>query len=227
MRSGSIYRRDSKGLEIWLGDMDNANDQIVFSETVKKVPSNRKLEKSPADALFNFDGKAPKFKIYPALGTEAAHEIQRARGVEIRTDMTAPTGKTGVAFGLLLSRAGGLVQNKHITPDPEKTPFACYVGRNKKRKFRTVIDRNTKFDVWYPFIDASDSFDIFYTNLPEAVSNQMNIQKAKRITVNIAEPDENATVFVRAVKSNVIEYRIAKSVDDLTDDDTAEQIELT
>ncbi|MBQ7454236.1 MAG: hypothetical protein IJS69_04215 [Selenomonadaceae bacterium] len=227
MRSGSIYRRDSKGLEIWLGDMDNANDQIVLSETVKKVPSNRKLEKSPADALFNFDGKAPKFKIYPALGTEAAHEIQRARGVEIRTDMTAPTGKTGVAFGLLLSRAGGLVQNKHITPDPEKTPFACYVGRNKKRKFRTVIDRNTKFDVWYPFIDASDSFDIFYTNLPEAVSNQMNIQKAKRITVNIAEPDENATVFVRAVKSNVIEYRIAKSVDDLTDDDTAEQIELT
>ena len=226
MQGGSIYRRDGNGLEVWLGDMDNANDQIVLSETVKKIPTDRSNEKSPADILFGFAGKAPKFKIYPALGTEAAHEIQAARGIEIRTDMSAPTGKTGVAFGLLLSRAGGLVQTKHITPDPEKTPFACYVGRNRKRKFKTVIDRNTKFDVWYPFIDAGDSFDIFYTNLPEAVSNQMSIQKAKRITVNIDAPDENLTVYIRAVKSNVIEYRIARDEDELTEEGISEQIEL-
>ena len=226
MQSGSIYRRDDKGLEVWLGDMDNSDDQIVLSETVKKIPTSRDNEKSPADILFGFTGQAPQFKIYPALGTEAAHKIQAARGVEIRTDLAAPTGKTGVAFGLLLSRAGGLVQTKHITPDASKTPFSCYVGRNKKRKFKTVIDRNTKFDVWYPFIDAGDSFDIFYTNLPEAVSNQMSIQKAKRITINIDEPDEDATVFIRAVKSNVIEYQIAHSESDLVDN-LSEQIELT
>lgn len=226
MQGGSIYRRDKNGLEVWMGDIDNANDQIVLSEAVKKIPDDRINEKSPADILFGFDGDAPAFKIYPALGSEAAHEIQAARGVEIRTDMSAPTGKTGVAFGLLLSRAGGQVQTKHITPDPERTPFACYVGRNRKRKFRTVIDRNTKFDVWYPFIDAGDNFDIFYTNLPEAVSNQMSIQKAKRITVNLAAPDESATVFVRAVKSNVIEYCVAHSVDEISADTAAEQIEL-
>ena len=226
MQSGSIYRRDDKGLEVWLGDMDNSDDQIVLSETVKKIPTSRDNEKSPADILFGFTGQAPQFKIYPALGTGEAHKIQAARGVEIRTDLAAPTGKTGVAFGLLLSRAGGLVQTKHITPDASKTPFSCYVGRNKKRKFKTVIDRNTKFDVWYPFIDAGDSFDIFYTNLPEAVSNQMSIQKAKRITINIDEPDEDATVFIRAVKSNVIEYQIAHSESDLADN-LSEQIELT
>ena len=224
MQGGSIYRRDGNGLEIWLGDMDNANDQIVLSETVKKIPVDRANEKSPADILFGFTGKAPRFKIYPALGTDSAHEIQSARGVEIRTDMSAPTGKTGVAFGLLLSRAGGQIQTKHITPDPEHTPFACYVGRNKKRKFRTVIDRTTKFDVWYPFIDASDSFDIYYTNLPEAVSNNMNIGKAKRITVNLTAPDADATVYIRAVKSNVIEYAIARDESEITD--AAEQIEL-
>ncbi|MBR2732954.1 MAG: hypothetical protein IKD80_01725 [Selenomonadaceae bacterium] len=81
--------------------------------------------------------------------------------------------------------------------------------------------------MWYPFIDAGDSFDIFYTNLPEAVSNQMSIQKAKRITVNIDTPDENATVFIRAVKSNVIEYRIALNEEELSDGaGAAEQIEL-
>lgn len=225
MQGGSIYRRDEKGLEVWLGDLDNANDQIVLSETVKKVPNNRESENSPAEMLFGFNRyNAPKFKIYPALGTDAAHEIQRARGVEIRTDMTAPTGKTGVAFGLLLSRAGGLIQTKHITPDPAKTPFACYVGRNRKRKFLTVLDRNTKFNVWLPFIDAGDSFDIFYTNLPEAVSNQMSIQKAKRITIGIDAPDEDAIVYIRAVKSNVIEYRIAKSKDELTDEENPDAL---
>ncbi|MBR6712169.1 MAG: hypothetical protein IKI76_04150 [Selenomonadaceae bacterium] len=226
-KGNSIYRRDKNGLEVWLGDMDNENDQIVLSDTVKKIPNSKDGEKSQADILFEFGEKAPEFKIYPALGTEAAHELQRARGVEIRKDLTAPTGKTGVAYGLLLSRAGSTVQTKHITPDASKTPFSCYVGRNRKRKFKTIIDRNTKFDVWYPFIDAGDSFDVFYTNLPEAVSNQMSIQKAKRITINLDEPDEEATVYIRAVKSNVIEYQIARSEDDLKDEAISEQIELS
>lgn len=228
MKSGGIYRRDDNGLEIWLGDMDNSDDQIVLTEAIKKVPNSRDDEKSPAEILFGFGYNAPAFKIYPALGTEAAHEVQRARGIEIRDDMAAPTGKTGVAFGLLLSRAGGLVQTKHLSPDASKTSFSSYVGRNKKRTFKTVIDRNTKFGVWYPFIDAGDSFDIFYTNLPEATRNDMSIQRAKRITIDIAEPDEEATVYIRAVKPNVIEYRIAHGEDELTDEENpAAQIELT
>ena len=199
-----------------------------MSEAVKKIPINRSGEKSPAEILFGFDdNNAPKFKIYPALGTKAAHEIQKSRGVEICNDLTAPTGKTGVAYGLLLSRAGGLIQTKHITPDSSKTPFSFYVGRNKKYKFKTIIDRNTKFDIWYPFIDASDNFDIFYTNLPESVSNQMNIQKAKRITIKISEPDEKATVYIRAVKSNVIEYKIARNEEELSNsEDILGKIEL-
>ncbi len=227
MQKGSIYRRNYNGLEVWLGDMDNSNDQIVLSEAVKKIPTNSTSEKSPVDILFGFDdNNAPKFKIYPALGTKEAKELQKTRGIEIRNDLTAPTGKTGVAFGLLLSRAGGLIQTKHITPDSSKIPFSFYVGRNKKRKFKPIIDRNTKFNVWYPFIDAGDNFDIFYTNLPEAVSNQMNIQKAKRITIQISEPDSEKIVFIRAVKSNVIEYRIARNESELSDENISEKIEL-
>ena len=228
MQKGSIYRRNYNGLEVWLGDMDNANDQIVLSEAVKKIPVNRTGEKSPAEILFGFTGNAPKFKIYPALGTKSAKELQKSRGIEVRDDLTAPTGKTGVAFGLLLSRAGGLVKTEHITPDSFKIPFGFYVGRNKKRKFKPIIDRNTKFNVWYPFIDAGDSFDIFYTNLPEAVSNQMNIQKAKRITIQISEPDAEKTVYIRAVKSNILEYQIAQSESELSSsENVSEQIELT
>jgi len=228
MQRGSIYRRDYNGLEVWLGDMDNSDDQIVLSEAVKKIPVNRANERSPVQNLFGFEeNNAPKFKIYPALGTKAAHELQKSRGVEIREDLTAPTGKTGVAFGLLLSRAGGLIQTKHITPDSAKTPFSFYVGRNKKRKFKPILDRNTKFNVWKNFIDAGDSFDIFYTNLPEAVTNQMKIEKSKRITINIDEPNEDLTVFIRAIKSNMIEYRIAGSEEEISEEKPGEVLELT
>ena len=140
------------------------------------------------------------------------------RGVEVEVnDIAAPTGKTGVAFGLLKCRDSGNVQITHITPDKNRTPFQFYIGRNKKRKFKTVIDKNTKLDVWYAFIDAGNSFDILYSDLPEAVSDEMPVTKAKRINVVLEKCDPKLTVFLRAVKSNVIEYQIAADIEDLDD----------
>ena len=170
--------------------------------------------------------KMPKFKIYPALGTVAAHEIQKSRDVEVDVnDIAAPTGKTGVAFGLLKCRDSGNVQITHITPDNNRTPFQFYIGRNKKRKFKTVIDKNTKLDVWYAFIDAGNSFDILYSDLPEAVSDEMPVTKAKRINVVLEKYDPNLTVFIRAVKSNVIEYQVTAEIEDLDDAEKLKGIE--
>ena len=172
--------------------------------------------------------KMPKFKIYPALGTEQAHEIQKSRGVEIDVnDIAAPTGKTGVAFGLLKCRDSGNVQITHITPDNNRTPFQFYIGRNKKRKFKTVIDKNTKFDVWHAFIDAGNNFDILYSDLPEAVSDEMSVTKAKRINVVLDKCDPKLTVFIRAVKSNVIEYQVAADIEDLDDAEKLNGVEPT
>ena len=227
IQSGSVYRRDESGMDIWMGDLDNVNDQIVLSDLVKKIPVSATGDQSKAQTIFGLFDDMPTFTIYPALGTDEAHEIQKARGVEVCTDMTAPTGKTGVAFGLLLSRAGANVQVEHISSASDKTPFGFYIGRNKKRKFKTVIDRNTKYNLWYPFIDAGDNFDIFYSNSPEAAAGNMDIRKAKRVTVNVDEPNADATVFVRAVKSNVIEIQIADNAEDLSDaENIFEQIEL-
>ncbi len=49
------------------------------------------------------------FDIYPPLGTEEAKDIQEAKGLPINTDITAPTGKTGVAYGLIQGRDGGTI----------------------------------------------------------------------------------------------------------------------
>ena len=51
------------------------------------------------------------FEIFPPLGTEGAYLKQEERNIVVNRDIfTAPTGKTGVAFGLVQSRKGGSVK---------------------------------------------------------------------------------------------------------------------
>lgn len=175
--------------------------------------------KNKAQEIFGLaPEKMPTFKIYPALGTEAAHELQKKLGVEVNpNDIAAPTGKTGVAFGLLKCRDSGNVKITHVTPNANYASFQFYVGRNKKRKFKPVIEKNTVLGEWYPFIDAGNSFDILYSDLPEAVSGSMDVQKARRVNVTLDECNPKLTVFIRAVNATTIEYQIAADIEDLSD----------
>lgn len=166
---------------------------------------------------FSADQKMPQFKLYPALGTEEAYKLMEEIGIETERDnLEKPTGKTGVAFGLLKCRESGNVKVVDITPDNTKVQFRYYVGRKKKRKFRTIIDRTTKMKQWYAFIDASASFDLLYTDQPIAATNEAPVTIAKQIHVTIDKPDPEAMVYIRPIDSHTIEYAIAKSEDELT-----------
>ena len=166
---------------------------------------------------FSADQKMPQFKLYPALGTEEAYKLMEEIGIETERDnLEKPTGKTGVAFGLLKCRESGNVKVVDITPDNTKVQFRYYVGRKKKRKFRTIIDRTTKMKQWYAFIDASASFDLLYTDQPVAATNEAPATIAKQIHVTIDKPDPEAMVYIRPIDSHTIEYAIAKSEDELT-----------
>lgn len=192
----------------------------IFAEYIgdSKSEDAQLKKQSKAQEIFGLSAEQmPKFKIYPALGTAEAHSLQKSLGMEVNpNDLAAPTGKTGVAFGLLKCRDSGNVQIIHVTPNKNKTPFQFYVGRNKKRKFKTVIDKNTRLGEWCAFIDAGNSFDILYSDLPEASSGSMDVSKARRVNVTLTECDPQLTVFIRAVKSNVIEYQIAEDIEDLS-----------
>ncbi|MBR6012741.1 MAG: hypothetical protein IK062_03035 [Selenomonadaceae bacterium] len=207
--------------------IDDPEDREKILQAVQKWQEVGNSSNTIAQKILGLEqNKMPKFKIYPALGTSAAHEIQKSRGVEVDiNDIAAPTGKTGVAFGLLKCRDSGNVQITHLTPDKNRTPFQFYIGRNKKRKFKTIIDKNTKLDVWYAFIDAGNSFDILYSDLPEAVDDEMPVTKAKRINVVLEKCDPKLTVFIRAVKSNVIEYQVAADIEDLDDAEKMKGVE--
>lgn len=165
---------------------------------------------------FGKDQPMPEFVLYPALGTEEAYIKKEELGLPVQKDnLEKPTGKTGVAFGLLRCREGGNIKVIDITPDHTKVQFQYYIGRNKKRKFRTVIDRNTKMNQWYKFIDASASFDLLYTDMPIAATNTAPVTIARQIHVTLDKPVPDAYVYIRPINSHTLEYVIAKNEDEL------------
>ena len=167
---------------------------------------------------FGKEQTMPKFIILPPLGTKEADEIRQAKmgeSVDTRETMMRPTGKTGVAYGLLKCRDGGEIKVETITPDGERVPFQYYIGRRKKGKFRLVIDRNAKLKTWYKFIDAGGAFDILYTERPEAATGDAPMTIAKQKHIEIENPDKNAFVYIRPAESRVIEYIIAHDEEEL------------
>lgn len=173
------------------------------------------------------EGKeAPNFTLYPALGTEEAYALQEERGITPRKDdLAAPTGKTGVAFGLLQCRESGNVRVIDINPDGAKVPFQYYVGRNKKRKFKTIIDRNTKMNQWYAFIDAGASFDLLYTDVPLAATNTAPVTIARQIHITVEKPDTEATVYIRPVGPRSIEYMAVRNKEELDNPTNTDNVE--
>ncbi|MGM9572599.1 MAG: molecular chaperone DnaK, partial [bacterium] len=148
------------------------------------------------------------FKVYPPLGTPEAQEIQKNNGIEVdENDLTRPTGKTGVAFGLLEGRPGSRIKVIAEKKSTDEIKFNYYIGYNAKKKFRPVFGRDTEYNKWINFIDASETdFEIYYTDLPEATNNNLPIKEVSKKICRIAEADESANVYIRAVEPSVIEY---------------------
>ena len=161
----------------------------------------------------------PTFTIYPTLGSPEALERQEAIWREnpaLRPDeLIRPTGKTGVAYGLLACRNSGNVQVITLQPDSRRTAFQFYVGRNKKRRFYPVIDRNTSFDTWHYFIDASNDFDLLYTKVPEAATGKAPVTIAKQIHVSLEKTEPEANVYIGPASADTIVYVIAESLEDV------------
>ena len=193
----------------------NENDTASATVDDKKT-----YEPCAARKLLKFgdDQPMPEFIVLPPLGTTEANEIRKAQMGNIedtREEMMRPTGKTGVAYGLLKCRDGGEIKVETITPDGERVPFQYYIGRRKKGKFRLVIDRNAKLKTWYKFIDAGGAFDILYTDRPEAATGDAPMTIAKQKHISIEHPDKTAFVYIRPAESRVIEYIIAHDESEL------------
>jgi len=140
-----------------------------------------------------------------------------------------PTGKTGVAYGLIYSRKGGRIK---VTNRDEKenmaneVNFKFYIGNNKRDLFNTVLSPNSKYQKYEYFGKVtSDTFEMYYTTLPEAQTGKMEIDRTnvKRISLNEEyDEDEEYRIYIKAVKPTKISYAIVKKEEDV---DTKEFLE--
>lgn len=167
------------------------------------------------------------FKIYPPLGSKLTSSSgMYGYGLDLITgskqsnqlqdiDITKPTGKTGVAFGLIECRKGGRIKVVSKNNDANnEIKFKYYIGHDEFGKFCVDISREVKYNEWQLFIDASeDEFEFYYTNLPEATTNNLSINGLKRKNIILPIEDEDANVYMRAVSPSCIEYVVSKEED--------------
>lgn len=154
------------------------------------------------EAIGNISGNS-HFKLFAPLGAD-------------KTDLEKPTGKTGVAFGLIESREGGniMVIDRNVGDDDIR--FKYYLGESRKGKFKPIIDRESNFNQWFEFIDASyQKFELFYTEQPTSSTGNVSIADSgiKKKAIKLDMTDNDALVYIRITSPTQIEYVIANEND--------------
>lgn len=167
--------------------------------------------------------------LYPPLGEGAVDKI-RERRPDYEFSPKEPTGKSGVAFGLISAREGGEV--KIIERQTEAGQFLFYIGTIKRRKF-LVLDsvctdnRKPALGEWYQLFEAdSSNFEIYYTDKATCLNGDLPKNEVKYVKRTIAETDENKFIFVRAKTPQVLEYTVAVCTDEIPEKGTFPTIEF-
>ncbi|MFI3114941.1 MAG: molecular chaperone DnaK [Clostridia bacterium] len=195
-----------KNINIFLAGNSSKSDILksVFNEYIQKY--NGIISQTDKEMHDN-----NYFTIFPPLGTSESDDFQIENGAgQVNQAIERPTGKTGVAFGLVKSRLGGkikLVTSKQIN---EEIKFMFYIGYEKKQKFKIISDRDIEYRKWYNFIDASEvDFTIFYSKLPEAKEGVLDIKLVSRKKCRLEKANAKANVYYRAVLPDTIEFVVA------------------
>ncbi|WP_023604341.1 molecular chaperone DnaK [Aliivibrio logei] len=187
-----------------LGDIDSVKIFLAGNSSQSSFV-NALFEKHIAlqdEAIGNQTGQS-HFELFAPLGAD-------------KTDVEKPTGKTGVAFGLIESREGGniMVIDRNVGDDDIR--FKYYLGENRKGKFKPVVDREISFNQWVEFIDAGyQKFELYYTDQPTSSTGNVAISDSsiKKKAIKLDMTDDDALVYIRIVSPTAIEYVIANEDD--------------
>jgi len=201
-----LLKRCSDGIQIFLAGNSCKSPVVwdIFEERIQKETERvKKLDPNAnVDELYH---------LFPPLGTDEAKEIQKARDCDIDSSPNAPTGKTGVAFGLIDCRRGSRVKIIDHSVRSGEIAFKYFAGYARRDCLKPLLSPNSKYNEWVKLYEADeDIFEIYYSTLAEAASGRLKIQSAgvhfQRISIT---PQPDGVIFLRAVSPSVIEYMIA------------------
>ena len=173
-------------------------------------PFEEKYKAKRAELGEEFEGEI--FELFPPLGTEAAKKKQEERKVSLISDGSyAPTGKTGVAVGLLKCRTSVKVIDANKDENDE-IAFKFTIGKMRRNKLVPVLTSKSRLGgKWERFIIADKpEFDFYYTSKKHGVSGDLPIQETQRYTCRLTTTDDSASVFMRPKSPTEIEYVVAR-----------------
>lgn len=197
----------SKGMEIFLAG-NSGKCPLLKKLFGKYTDMYSHTENEP----YNFE----LFRIYPSLGTSEAAAIQHSNGIKaVPGELSGPTGKTGVAYGLIKGRVGSRIKVVSGNSNEEETSFSFYLGHCEDDMFICDIPKGTlQGNSWVKYTEADVTrIEMYYTSLPEAEDNNMPVKNAQKHIIRIKNPDDEAFVYIRMISHSAVEYVIAKSGD--------------
>lgn len=200
--------------------------QIFLAGNSSKSPILSKLFQA---YIQNEEGGKEYYHLFPPLGTKEAFAIQRERGIAVHEeDITAPTGKTGVAYGLIAGREGGKIKVISEVKADAQTKFRYNIGVEKRGKFKMVLDRTlVDYGQWVLLTDAGvEDFEIYYTSQPNAAKMAISETGIYKKRCRLPYVDEAADVYIRCVEDSPEELEYCISKDEPNDDAEGTRIHL-
>lgn len=200
--------------------------QIFLAGNSSKSPILSKLFQS---YIQNEEGGKEYYHLFPPLGTKEAFAIQRERGIAVHEeDITAPTGKTGVAYGLIAGREGGKIKVISEVKADAQAKFRYNIGVEKRGKFKMILDRTlVDYGQWVLLTDAGvEDFEIYYTSQPNAAKMAISETGIYKKRCRLPYVDEDADVYIRCVEDSPEELEYCISKDEPNDDAEGTRIHL-
>lgn len=189
--------------------------QEIFNEKIKAFTNilSKKMGTIAKEGLFI---------IYPPLGTADSEAKLKELGIvnNDQNDLDKPTGKTGVAIGLVQCRKGSKIKVISEVSSEEEIRFRYWIGDvDDDNYFVTIINRDIKYNEWVPYIDAGvDRFEFYYTtNTTAGRERGLLVSEAKKARLKLPKNavNEDWYVYLRAVGPSTIEYAVAESDEDV------------
>ncbi len=208
--------KDTTKIHIFLAG--NASKSVILQELFRQA-----MDECAKEIQDRMDKKVKVedlLLIYPPLGTEDANkQIQKLKVTSIDVNsLESPTGKTGVAIGLVQCRKGSKIRVISETKTEEEIKFRYWVGySDNDNYFVPVISRDCEYNVWHEYYDAGvDRFEFYYTTSTTAERERgllASETKKSRQKLPAKAVNEDWLIYLRAVGPDTLEYVVAVNDD--------------
>lgn len=180
--------------------------QEVFKKKISDFTNKLKQGAKEKQSKISFD-KA--FMLHQPLGAESKDKENAAACLK------RPTGKTGVAIGLVQCRPGSVIKVISEKKTQEEIKFRLFIGHSDENGyFEADLTRDSKYNEWQAYFDAGeDRFEFYYTTSTSAGRKRgLLVKDSKKSRQQLPKNavNEDWLIYLRPVAPNKIQYVVAE-----------------